>query len=345
MLHMKTEKVKKRVWLAQKASFWSTWAIFVLFMGVGLVLSYHGNFVMEQYEGRKPVEQLYLDNLGEGLYVEGTITSTVGCYANVDLYDYYIIRIGKEKNQCITVLSNTYNSVALEKLPTSDYRWQDGLESVGEAEEGHYICGILTPLEREDINYDYLTKQFGVNTEKQVDKIISPNYCIKLIKPENLSIWSNAGKTCIICGILVFVFIVIPSYGKKVSVHYQEVDVIAERKRLKQKTSEGIKNFLENVDDNINLIMILHDGNLIKLTIPGEIRDFMNCFINASYDRVYDEYVDETEAYTIEFVMENGDAISAAMNRENILFWYGETTRMDHHSCKKMKNIIRSKEI
>lgn len=345
MLHMKEKKEKKRVWLVQKASFWSTWALFVLFVGVGIVLMYHGNFVTEQYERRKSVEDLTLSNLGEGLYVEGIITSTVGCYESYDLYDYYVIRIGEEKKQCITVLSNTYNSVALEKLPTADYRWQDGMEQVSEAKEGHYICGILTPLKRENINYAYLKSQFGVTTDKEVDRIVSSKYCIKLIKPENISVWGNAGKASLVCGILVLVFVVLPSYGKKVSVKYMEVDEYEERKEMKKRTSESIKHFLENVYDEISLIMVEYSGKIVEIKHETEIRDFLNCFIQASYDKVYDEYVDRNETYNIEFVMKNGDAISGAMNMENVLFWYGGITRIDHASCKKIKNIIRSKGV
>ena len=64
--------------------------------------------------------------------------------------------------------------------------------------------------------------------------------------------------------------------------------------------------------------------------------------LNGSF-RIYDVGAD-TDGY-IEFVMKNGDAISGAMNMENVLFWYGGITRIDHASCKKIKNIIRSKGV
>ena len=169
--------------------------------------------------------------------------------------------------------------------------------------------------------------------------------CDKLIKTENLSVWGNAGKTSLACGLLILVFVVIPSYGKRVSVKHSEVDEYEERKEIKKRTSESIKNFLEKVYQEVSFVIVECSGKIVEIRQETEIRDFLNCFVCANYDKVYEEYVDRTEAYNIEFVLKNGDAISCTMNMDNVLFWYGGITRMDHASCKRAKNIIRSKGV
>lgn len=339
---MSEKKEKKKIRLVQTASFWSTWAIALFIASIGSDCMYYYNQLSTKYEARKSIDDISMDELQEDMYVEGVVTSTVCCYASCDLYDYYVINIGEEGGQCITVLSKTYDSIALEKLPTSDYRWQDGTEQEKESEEGYYICGRIKLIDTENINYSYLKTQFGVDSEREVDKLLSNKYCIKIVDPDNIEVWGNAGKASFACAGMIVLFVVIPSYRKRTYIKHVEEDELEKRKMARKKTSASIKHFLEQAYEEVSLIILEHNGEIAKITVQTEIKDVLNCFIQANYDKVYDEYVEEEEEYHIEFVMKNGDSITSAMNTGNIIFWYGGMSRIDHNSCKKIKNIIRS---
>lgn len=344
---MSEKKEKHHVRFVQNSSFWATWFIFLVFLIGGYVLLYQGNLTTSRYNARKNLSNLSLDTLHEGTYVEGTVYSTFCCYGSYDLKDYYVVKIGKDKEEYITLLSQTVDSMELEKLPTQSYQWQDdSLDSFQEAEEGYYICGIIQQMNPENFNYDYLERQLNTTDRVKINKMISPKYCVKLINAKNISVWGNTGKLSLFLAGLVFVFVVVPSYRKRVRVEQIGTETREQYRQNRQKTSASIKRFIENTYDSVVRIIFEHQGNIVQVTSKSEIHDILNCFLCANYDKVYDDYyIEQNDIYEIEFVMDNEDSISGSLNGENVILWYGNCTRMDRNSSKKVKTIFQSMEI
>lgn len=345
---MEEKKEKRHIRFVQNGSFWATWFLFLVFLIGGIILLYQGNLVTTSYNVRRDLEDLSLDNLRVGSYVEGTVKYTLCCYGNYDLKDYYVVGIGKDEDEYITVLSQTADSVALEKLPTLGYEWQeDSTEPFQEAEEGYYICGIIEEMEPDSLNYDYLERQFNTTDHAKIDKQISPKYCIRLIDPKNITIYGNVGKLCLFIAAVVFIFVVLPSYRRKVRVELLEEEAKEQYQLNREKTSKSIKHFIENTYDKVSRIIFEHEGKVIQITSKSEIRDVLNCFLNAKYDKVYDDYMEQNgdDVYQLEFVLENEESISSSLNGDNVLLWYGSYNRMDHVSGKKVRTIFQSMEI
>lgn len=342
---MNEKKEKRHVRLVQNSSFWATWFIFLMFLIGGCVLLYQGNLITNRYNARKDLSNLSLDTLREGTYVEGTVNSTLCCYGTYDLDDYYVVPIGEEKKEYITLLSQTVDSMELEKLPTQGYEWQDGSEEFQEAEEGYYICGIIEKINPQNFNYAYLEQQFNTLDRDKINKMISSQYCVKLIDPKNVSLWGNAGKLVLFIAGIFFIFVVLPSYQKRVRIEQLEENTEEQYRMERQKTSNSIKHFIENAYDSVVRIIFEHEGKIVQVTSKSEIHDILNCFLRANYDKVYDDYVEQDDIYQIEFVLDNEDSISSSLNGENVILWYGSYNRMDHNSCKRVRTIFQSMEI
>ncbi|MBQ4531123.1 MAG: hypothetical protein IJA36_11055 [Lachnospiraceae bacterium] len=314
----------------------------------GCIMMLYGNGKIEAYENTRNLEELTIDQIQENMYVKGTVNSTLCCYASIDLYECYVIEMGAtEKNsQYITILADTYHSVALAKLPTEDYVWEEiGMVNNAGTKDGIEFLGIIKKLPEDALSYDFLKEQFNVDSNKKVNELISSEYCIKFIKEDSIEYWFQCGSVLVLCGIILYLFFVLPKLWKKRFKREEEESKNPEtRKRTKEKVTGSIVHFLQNVESEIVAIIIDEAGKVSKINSKFEIETILNCFIHATYDKVYEE-MDEEGLYIIQIVLENGDIIECSIQSENILFWYGNWYLMDSASCSKIKKIFYKNSI
>ena len=347
---MSEKKTRQRISLA-KGETASVAVIFVLlFVVAGCIMLFVGNTKIERYKNLKYMEDVTIGQLQENMYVKGRIESTLCCYGTFDLYDCYVVPIGiteDEKQQYITIFADTYNSVRLEELPTQDYVQEEvGTATKDSDAEGVEIFGVIKKLPKDCINYDFLGQQLGTESSKEIERIVSGTYYIQFAKEDSIKYWSECGLTLLFCGIIIYIFFVIPSYRKKVLIskeeEYKDPGI---RKETKQKITNSIQHFVDHMFDEITMIFIAHGGNTVEISKDTEIAAILSCFIHATYDKVYEDNVSRDELYTIEFVMRDGETVESALNSQNIIFWYGSLNRMDYVSCGKLKKIFNNNQL
>lgn len=348
---MSSKKTKRRFSLA-KGEQASVALVFVfLFVVTGCVMALWGCQKLERYRNLEKLENVTLDRLRKNMYVKGTVKSTLCCYGTYELYDCYVVPIGvkgEEKQQYITVFADTYNSVQLDKLPTSDYVE----EEVGTARQQTRvketeIFGVVKKLPKDCFNYEFLEKQLGTSNRMEIDGIVSDVYYIQYAKEENIKYWLQGGLTLMFCGIILYIFFVAPAYRKRALIADKEEEYRNPqiRKETKQKITNSIQHFVESMFDDIAMVFVEHGGNMAKISKDTEIAAILSCFIHATYDKVYEDYVDQNELYTIEFVMKSGETIESSVNSDNIIAWYGSFNRMDYASCGKLRKILNSNHV
>ena len=318
--------------------------LLVLFLIVsGCIMMLYGNTKIEAYKNVQNIEDLTMEQLQENMYVKGTIHSTLCCYASIDLYDYYVIELGaaEENPQYITILADTYHSVALAKLPTKDYVWEEiGMVSKAETKDGMDFLGIIKEMPVDSMNYDYLKEQFQTDSNKTVDNLVSSVYCIKFIEEDSIEYWFQCGFVLVLCGIILYLFFVLPKLWKKT--FKKEEDRSRDpvlRKQTKEKVTGSIVQFLQKAESEIVSIIVDESGKILKIESKSEIETILNCFLHATYDKVYEEVTEES-LYIIQFIMENGDIIECSMYSDNIIFGYGTWYLIDSSSCNKIKKIF-----
>ena len=347
---MSNKETKQRIGFAKGESVSVVQMFVILFVVAGCIMLFWGSQKMERYKNLKYLQDVTLDQLQENMYVKGNVDSTLCCYGTYDLYDCYVVPIGvagEEKQQYITVFADTYHSVKLEKLPTYDYVQEEvGTAKKDPAAEGMEIFGVVKKLPEDSMNYDYLKQQLGIEGNKEIDSIVSGMYYIQFAKEDNMNYWSDCGFVLLFCGILLYVFFVIPSYRKRALItkeeEYRDPDI---RKETKQKVTTSIQHFVDNMYDDITMILVEHSGNRAQISADTEIAAILNCFIRATYDKVYEDYVSRDDLYAMQFVMRNGEIIESAMNSENVILWYGSLNRMDYVSCSKLKGIFINNQL
>lgn len=347
---MSDKKTKQRISLA-KGEAVSAAVIFVfLFVVAGCIMLFIGNIKIERYKNLKSMEDVTLGQLKENMYVKGRVESTLCCYGTFDLYDCYVVPIGTTedgKQQYITIFADIYNSVKLEDLPTDDYVQEEvGTSTKASDAEGVEVFGVVKRLPKDCVNYDFLVQQLGTESRKEIDRIVSGTYYIQPAKEDSVKYWSECGLTLLFCGIIVYIFFVIPGYRKKVLIskeeEYKDPGI---RKETKQKVTSSIQHFVDHMFDDITMVFIEHCGNTVEISKDTDIAAILSCFIHATYDKVYEDNVSRDELYTIEFVMKDGETVESAMNSQNIIFWYGSLNRMDHVSCSKLKKIFNNNQL
>ncbi len=312
----------------------------------GIWLGYRGEQLEQNYANRVPLEKISLNTLEEGVYVEGTIHATLCNYASYDFYEYYVVRIGAEDSeQYISLISNTSNSIQLEKLPTYDYKYQDDMGTLQEGEGEFSFVGVIEPLKTGTFNYDYLESQLNVGSASQVAEIVSDEYGIRLINESNISNTKNLSKILFVFGLLSFLFVILPSLRYVNRTDYEEVDEIAQRKQARQQTSERIRQFFKKLHENVETVVVEHDGKVVYVSEKGKVEDVVSCFSNAEYDRVYNDYIEEVDYYDINLVQKDGEAVLVRLNEQNVLEWYGNYNRMDYNSGKYIRKIIKSCDV
>ena len=131
---MSKRRTKQRFGLAKGEVVSAIQIIVIAFVVAGAIMLLLGNQKIQRYKNLKAIDDVTIDQLQENMYVKGKIQSTLCCYGSYDLYDCYVIPIGKteeEEQQYITIYADIYNSVKLDELPTTDYVQ----EEVGMAKE------------------------------------------------------------------------------------------------------------------------------------------------------------------------------------------------------------------
>lgn len=342
------KETKQRIGLAKGEPVSMVQSFVILLVVAGCVMLFFGGQKLERYKNLKYIEDITFEQLQENIYVKGNVDSTLCCYGTYELYNCYVVPIGAEsgeQQQYITIFADTYNSVKLDELPTYDYVQKEvGTAKKTSAAEGMQIFGVIKKLPKDCMNYDYLKQQLGIESEKKIDNIVSGMYYIQFAEEENVGYWSDCGIVLLFCGILLYVFFVIPSYRKWGLItkeeEYKNPDI---RKETKQKVTTSIQHFVDNMYDDITMILVEHLGNMVQISADTEISVILNCFIRATYDKVYEDYVNRDDLYTIQFVMKNGETIESAMNTENVIFWYGSLNRIDPVSYSKLKAIFNNK--
>lgn len=306
----------------------------------GCIMMLYGNSKIEAFQNTRNIEELTIEDLQENMYVKGTVNSTLCCYASIDLYEYYVIEMGATQGhyQYITVLADTYHSVALAKLPTTDYVWEEiGMVPKEDTQEGMEFLGVIKKLPQDTFNYEYLREQFQTDSNKTVEQFVSSEYCIKFVDENSVEYWFQCGSVLVLCGIILYLFFVLPRLWKKKFKREEDSSKNPTvRKQTKEKVTGSIVHFLQKVDNEITAIIVDKSGKISKITSKSEIEEILNCFIHATYDKVYEE-MDEESYYIIQFILENGDIIECSLYSENILFWYGTWYLMDSVSCTKIK--------
>lgn len=340
---MSKKQGKRRGGWVQNGSIIGAWVIFFVALFAGLWLGYQGEQLKMDYANRVSLEEISLGDLRAGTYVGGTIHSTLCNYGTYDLYDHYVVNIGTEDSgQYITLLSNTANSIELEKLPTYDYKYQDDMGTLQEEEGEFTFVGVVEPLKEDTFNYEYLENQFNTTSAVKVSEMVSNKYGIRLIDESVITNVQNLSKVLFVFAILIFLFVILPGLKYVSHVEYEEVDEVAQRKKARQQTSQVICQFFKKVYGKVETVVIEHDGNVVNISEKSKVRDIIDCFSGASYDKVYDDYIEDGDFYDISLIQEDGGAISMKLNDHNLLFWYGNYNRMDHNSSKHIKNIIKS---
>ncbi len=347
---MSNKETKQRIGLAKGEAVSVVQMLVILFVVIGCIMLFFGSQQMERYKNLKYIEEVTLDQLQENMYVKGNVDSTLCCYGTYELYDCYVVPIGvsgEEDQQYITVFADIYNSVKLEELPTYDYvREEVGTAKKDSAEERMEIFGVIKKLPEGSINYDYLKQQLGIESKKEIDSIVSGRYYIQIAKEENVGYWSECGIVLLFCAILLYVFFVIPNYRKRALISKEEDYAnLNIRKETKQKVTTSIQHFVDHLYDNITIIIVEHLGNIVQISADTEISAILNCFLRATYDKVYEDYVSKDNLYIIQFVMKNGEIIESAMNSENVIFWYGSLNKMDPVSYSKLKKIFNNNHL
>lgn len=341
---MSKKETKQRISFAKGESVSKIQVVVILFVIVGCIMLFLGNQRIERYRNVTSIENLTLDELQQNMYVKGKVYSTLCCYGTYNLYECYVVPIGSEneQQQYITVFADLYHSVELEELPTLDYvRSEVGMAEGNSVKEGVEIFGEIKKIPKDVLNYDYLKQQLGSESEKKINSTVSEAYYIHYVKEESIRYWWECGITLVFCGIVLYLFLVIPSYRRRVLITKDEEYTNPEiRQKTRQKVTNSIQHFIDNVYDEITMILVEHSGNIAQISNDTEVATILNCFIHATYDKVYEEYVNRDDLYTVEFVMKNGETIESAMNLENIIFWYGSANRMDHVSCGKIKRVF-----
>lgn len=346
---MSKKKTKQCINFAKGEPISKMQIVVILFVIAGCIMLFLGNQRIERYRNVKSIENVTLDELQENMYVRGNVYSTLCCYGTYKLYDCYVVPIGSEdeKQQYITVFADLYHSVELENLPTLDYvRSEVGMAEGDLAKEGVEIFGEIKKIPKDILNYDYLKQQLGTESEKEINSTVSEVYYIHYVKEESIQYWWKCGITLVFCGIVLYLFFVIPSYRRRILItkdeEYRNPQI---RQKTRQEVTNSIQHFMDNVYDEITMILVEHFGNIAQISSDTEVATILNCFIHATYDKVYEEHVNSDDLYTVEFVMKNGETIESTMNSENIIFWYGSLNRMDHVSCSKIKKIFYNNQL
>lgn len=347
---MSNKKTKRRISLAKGEPASVALAFVFLFVVAGSVMALWGCQKIERYKNLEQLENVTLDKLHKNMYVKGSVKSTLCCYGTYELYNCYVVPIGTEgdeKQQYITVFADTYNSVQLDKLPTSDYvREEVGMAKKEPEAKEIELFGVVKKLPEDCFDYEFLEQQLGKSNRMELDNIVSDAYYIQYAKEENIKYWLQGGLTLLLCGIILYLFFVAPAYRKKSVLASQEEEYRNPniRKETKQKVTNSIQHFVENMFDDITMVFVEHCGNVAKISKDTEIAAILSCFTHATYDKVYEDYVNQDELYNIEFVMKNGDTIESSVNSDNIIFWYGSFNRMDYVSCGKLRKILNSNQ-
>ena len=344
---MSKKRVKRRIGLAKGEIVSAVQVIVIAFVVAGCIMLLLGNQKLQRYKNLKNIDDVTINQLQENMYVKGKIESTLCCYGSYDLYDCYVVPMGQtedEGQQYITIYANNYDSVRLDELPTTDYvQHEVGMGKRDIETESIELFGMIKKLPDDAMNYEYLQEQLKVEGKEKVAGIVSDAYYIQFAEEEGVKYGIECGITLLFCGLVLYIFFVVPSYRKKVVVGDEEEYRNPKlRKETKQKVTNSIQRFIENVYDDISVVLIEHCGKIATISNDVDISIILNCFVHAKYDKVYEEYVDQDELYTIEFVMNNGESIEGALNGENIIFWYGSLNRIDHISCSKIKKIFRA---
>lgn len=347
---MSKRKTKQRIGLSKGEVASAIQVVVIAFVVAGCIMLFLGNQKIQRYKNLKSIDDVTISQLQENMYIKGKIKSTLCCYGSYELYDCYVIPIGKteeELQQYITVFADNYNSVKLDDLPTEDYvQGEIGMQEPASETDGMEFFGIVKKIPKDTMDYDYLEKQLNVQSKEKIDNIIANAYYIQFTKEEGIKYGVECGLTLLFCGIVLYIFFVLPSYRKRTVVseeeEYRDPRI---RKETKQKVTTSIQRFIDNVYDDISVILIEHSGKIAKISADVEISAILNCFTHASYDKVYEEYVNRDELYTIEFVLKNGESIESAVNSENIIFWYGSFNRIDHVSSNKLKKIFNANQL
>lgn len=347
---MSTKKTKRRISLA-KGEFVSAALTFVfLFVVAGCIMLFFGIQKIERYRNLESLENLTMDKLHENIYVKGSMKSTLCCYGTYEVYDCYVVPIGTAadgEQQYITIFADTYNSVKLGKLPTCDYVLEEmGAAQKNSEQEELEVFGVIKKLPEDCFDYDFLAQQLGTDNKMEIDSIVSDAYYIQYAKEDSIKYWSQAGLTLLACGIILYIFFVVPAYRKKKVVvneeeAYRDPDI---RKETRKKVTNSIQHFLDRMFDDITMVFVEHCGKIVKISKDTEIAAILNCFTHATYDKVYEDYVNQDELYTIEFVMKNGETIESSVSPDNIIYWYGSFNRMDYVSCGKLKKILNDSQ-
>lgn len=346
---MSKRKTKQRIGLAKGEVVGAIQIIVIAFVVAGCIMLLLGNQKIQRYKNLKAIDDVTIEQLQENMYVKGKIKSTLCCYGSYELYDCYVIPIGKtgEEQQYITIYADNYNSVKLDELPTTDYVQNEvGVAKSDSDAEEIELFGMVKKLPEDAMNYEYLEQQLNVEGKEKVAGIVSDSYYVQFAKEEGIKYGVECGVTLMFCGIVLYIFFVLPNYRKRTVVSDEEAYRNPSiRKETKQKVTSSIQRFIDNVYDEISMILIEHSGKIATISTDVEISAILNCFIHANYDKVYEEYVERDELYTIEFVLKNGESIESAVNTENIIFWYGSLNRIDHISCNKLRKIFNANHL
>lgn len=343
IIDMSKRKGKNRSRLVQNGSLIGTWVLFFITLFAGIWLGYRGEKLEQDYASRVSLDKISLETLKEGTYVEGTVHTTLCNYGSYNLYDHYVVNIGGEDSkQYITLLSNTSNSIELEKLPTYDYKYQDDMGTLQEGEGEFSFVGVIEPLKEGTFNYEYLESQLNTTSAVRVADMVSNKYGIRLIDESVVSNTKNLSKVLFAFALLAFVFVILPSLRYVSHMEYEEIDEVAERKKARQQTSDLIRHFFEKAHENVENVVIEHNGNVVNVSEKRTVEDMVDCFSNARYDKVYEDYIEEEEYYDIDLIQKDGESIPVKLSEQNVLFWYGNYNRMDYNSSNHIKSIIKN---
>ena len=178
---------------------------------VGILLFIGGVWDYYHVENAIPLEKLSGKNIGIGMYVKGTVTEYCGVVGNeVDIEAFsgesvsYLSYSGDRDFYTIKLSDGKYVTLMAEHSDTKITlkKYENGIGN------STYIEGIIVPPITE-LNFEWLQKALGKNSQKEVEKLVLSQYAIKELDFSKQGIGMFYGLSCIISVALIILFDII----------------------------------------------------------------------------------------------------------------------------------------